>query len=80
MEHAIPTAGPLTPLIRGWRARVPVRTPQAQPPVDVIVDIPEEDTARDLLAFLQPESGCFARIKTRYGSDCVTGGAWAGLA
>lgn len=49
-------------------------TPQAQPTVLVTVDIPEEDTARGVLAFLRRPSGTFVQTNTRADGDCVTGG------
>jgi len=48
-------------------------TPQAQPFVDVMVNVPERDTASSLLLHLRAGNGWFERRETRLGRYCVTG-------
>jgi hypothetical protein len=46
-------------------------TPQAQPFVDVTVNVPEQETAWSLLAYLRAGNGVFERRETRPGKYCI---------
>jgi hypothetical protein len=48
-------------------------SPQAQPFVDVTVNVPEWDTASSLLMYLRAGNGSFDRVETQSGKYCVAG-------